>query len=217
VEYNTPKKMSAAQGLTLKPVRLADLAAAAVAVAAVPKTKYLRPSERAATGPEPLTAAELSSTKLFPSLGLSAAVAAAAPLSFKKNVEEGIKKAQKELEEGYRREQITDPWEMTVEEREQNGWEIFSLRPNPERRHAFIDRLVDRTVQVTEDGPLILTPEIVADPVKLKFYTQISNMDGSPVEREKEPDYSQKEPVISHDPQRLKQAAKQMWAFVGKK
>jgi hypothetical protein len=76
---------------------------------------------------------------------------------------------------------------------------------------------VDRTVQVTEDGPLILTPEIVADPVKLKFYTQISNMDGSPVEREKEPDYSQKEPVISHDPQRLKQAAKQMWAFVGKK
>jgi hypothetical protein len=207
--------MSAAQGLTLKPVRLADLAAAAVA--APKKSKYVPPSERAATGPEPLTAAELSSTKLFPTLGLTAAVAAAAPLSFKKNVEDGIKKAQKELEEGYRREQITDPWEMTAEEREQNGWEMLSLRPDAERRCTFIDNLVDRTVLVTEDGPLILTPEIVADPVKLKFYTQISNIDGSPIEREKEPDYSQKEPVINHDPQRLKQAAKQMWAFVGKK
>jgi hypothetical protein len=209
--------MSAAQGITLKPVRLADLAATAVAAAAVKKSKYVPPSERAAEGPAPLTAAELSSTKLFPSLGLAAAVAAAAPLSFKKNVEDGIKKAQQELEEGFRREQITDPWEMTEEERRQNGWEMLSLRPNLERRRAFIDGLVDRTVQVTEDGPLILTPEIVADPVKLKFYTQISNMDGSPVEREKEPDYSQKESAISHDPQRLKEAAKKMWAFVGKK
>ena len=209
--------MSAAQGITLKPVRLADLAATAVAAAAVaPKAKYMRPSERAAEGPTPLTAAELSSTKLFPSLGLAVAAAAAAPLSFKKNVEDGIKKAQLELEEGYRREQITDPWEMTAEEREQNGWAMFSLRPNLERRCTFIDGLVDRTVQVTEDGPLILTPEIVADPVKLKFYTQISNMDGSPVEREKEPDYSEKEPVINHDPQRLKEAAKKMWAFVGR-
>jgi hypothetical protein len=204
--------MSAAQGITLKPVRLADLAAAAPK-----KSKYVPPSERAAEGPAPLTAAELASTKLFPSLGLAAAAAAAAPLSFKKNVEEGIKKAQQELDEGFRREQITDPWEMTEEEREQNGWAMFSLRPNLERRSAFIDGLVDRTILVTEDGPLILTPEIVADPVKLKFYTQISNMDGSPIEREKEPDYSQKEPVISHDPQRLKEAAKQMWAFVGKK
>jgi len=209
--------MSAAQGITLKPVRLADLAATAVAAAAVKKSKYVPPSERAAEGPAPLTAAELASTKLFPTLGLAVAVAAAAPLSFKKNVEEGIKKAQQELEEGFRREQITDPWEMTEEERQQNGWEMLSLRPNLERRQAFIDSLADSTVHVTEDGPLILTPEIVADPVKLKFYTQISNMDGSPVEREKEPDYSQKESAISHDPQRLKEAAKKMWAFVGKK
>jgi len=207
--------MSAAQGIALKPVRLADLAATAVAAAAVKKSKYVPPSERAAEGPAPLTAAELSSTKLFPSLGLAAAVAAAAPLSFKKNVEDGIKKAQQELEEGFRREQITDPWEMTEEERRQNGWEMLSLRPNLERRRAFIDGLVDRTVQVTEDGPLILTPEIVADPVKLKFYTQIYNMDGSPIEREKEPSYEDK-PIV-YNPLSVKKAAERMWAFMGKK
>lgn len=205
------------QGIALKPVRLADiLAAPAPAVAPVPRgSKYVRPSERAKAAPEPLTAAELSSQSLFPTLGAATVVGVASQMSYKKNVEDGIKKAQKELEEGQRREQITDPSQMTAEELQKNGWATLSLRPSREWRQTFIESLEDRTMLVTEDGPLILTPEIVADPVKLKFYTQIYNMDGSPIEREKEPSYEEK-PIV-YNPLSVKRAAEKMWAFMGKK
>jgi hypothetical protein len=156
---------------------------------------------------------------MFPSLGTPAAAGspwdpAATLMSYKKNVEDGIKKAQQELEEGQRREQITDPWEMTAEELKKNGWATLSLRPSWAWRQTFIDSLEDKTMLVTEDGPLILTPEIVADPVKLKFYTQIFNMDGTPIEREKKPVYVEKS--ITHNPASVKKAAERMWAFVGK-
>jgi hypothetical protein len=200
------------QGIALKPVRLADIAAAAVAQAPT-ANKYVRPSDRAKTGPTPLTADELSSKTMFPTLGLTTKVAS--QMSYKKNVEDGIKKAQKDLEEGLRREQITDPSQMTAEELQKNGWANLSLIPNWERRQTFIDSLVDKNVLVTEDGPLILTPEIVADPVKLKFYTQIFNMDGTPIEREKETSYVEK--PITYNPMGVKKAAERMWAFVGKK
>jgi hypothetical protein len=199
------------QGIALKPVRLADIAAAAAKAPIA--SKYLRPSDRAKTGPTPLTADELSSKTMFPTLGITTTVAS--QMSYKKNVEDGIKKAQKDLEEGQRREQITDPSQMTAEELQKNGWVNLSLIPNWERRQTFIDGLVDKNVLVTEDGPLILTPEIVADPVKLKFYTQIFNMDGTPIERQKETSYVEK--PIMYNPMGVKKAAEKMWAFVGKK
>lgn len=208
------------QGVALKPVRLADMAAAVASATVAPASKYQRPSERVKTGPTPLTAAELSSQSMFPSLGTAAVAGApwdpaATPMSYKKNVEDGIKKAQEELEEGQRREQITDPAQMTAEELKKNGWTTLSLRPSWAWRQNFIESLEDKTMLVTEDGPLILTPEIVADPVKLKFYTQIFNMDGTPIEREKKPVYVEKS--ITHNPASVKRAAERMWAFVGKK
>ena len=205
-------------GIQLKPVRLADIVAAPVAAAPDVK-KYMRPSERAKAEPEPLTATELSSQKLFPTLGAAPVAGGpwdpSASMSYKNNVEDGIKRAQRELEEGQRREQITDPAQMTAEELERNGWATLSLRHSRAWRQAFIDSLEDKSILVTEDGPLILTPEIVEDPVKLKFYTQILNKDGTPIERVKEPVYVEK-PII-YDPASVRRAAERMWAFVGKK
>jgi len=208
------------QGIALKPVRLAD-----ILVAAEPpvEKKYLRPSERAKNGPTPLTAVELASDMLFPSLASPTRRAVAgpawdpvAPMSYKKNVEEGIKRVQQEMEEGQRREQITDPCQMTEEELQQNGWATLSLRTSPEWRRGFIERNEEKGVLVTEDGPLILTPEIVANPAKLKYYTQVTNSDGTPIEREKEQDFTEKV-APTHNPSSVRRAAERMWAFVGKK
>jgi hypothetical protein len=126
------------QGIALTPVKGSSLLSTTPA-AAVPVGRYLPPSARPKKGIEPatLTADEINSDKLFPTLGNSISRGASWPQirerlaqpaqTLSEKVKEGIERAEKEAEEGYRREQETNPWKMDEDQLERNGWVKLKL------------------------------------------------------------------------------------------
>lgn len=216
-----PKMSKPCQGIAIVPMKVSEMVSKVTApvpiVAAV--GRYVPPSARKPGDPLPtLTAGEMASEKLFPTLGGGATWSQiqtrlkAPALSFKKNVQQGIERERLEAEEGVRRELITDPHLMTDEQLERNGWHTISLKNaknfNPGGR-------AEEPEAFNWDS-LILTPDMIHDPAKLAFYTECTNMDGTPIERKKAAVNAFAED-ISYDEARLQRAKDRMWAFVGKR
>ena len=189
------------QGTELAPIKLSTIVTA--------PSKYVLPSARKETAV--LSAKEMSSEVLFPTLGAVEKKAWAPALSFKKNVEVGIERTKTEVEEGVRREQITDPYEMTRDELEKNGWHTMSLKPDLQQFDAKIR--IHPEAYTAETDPFLLTPDLVKNESVLRSCTELINADGTPIERDKKV----KESQIYYNPESVKRATQKMWAFAGKK
>jgi hypothetical protein len=87
---------------------------------------------------------DYASEELFPSLSAMKPVTAGASwsqirnrltarteLNFKQTAESCIQREKEEREEGIRRELVTDPLEMTAEQRATNGWYALQVRSRP--------------------------------------------------------------------------------------
>ena len=118
--------------------------------APVTPSRYVPPSKRAEE-PATLSTTDMKSDKLFPTLApmkptmngaswgqirarLATPTKPEQPpqLDFKRTIEASIQRMDKEQEEGKRRENITNPVEMTPAQLEQNGWTSLKLAPpNP--------------------------------------------------------------------------------------
>ena len=218
------------EGIALKPLKPSEFSVPIV----LPNNRYIVPSARPVLQNVPLTASEIASEKLFPSLSPKNSTTTSwpqiqarlkgevEPLNFKKNVIMGIEREQKSLEENARREQITDPCEMTVDQLETNGWVSLSLKLKKDWVEGFLERNTDapnNPIVMTDWESMTLTPEIANDPVKMQFYVECTNMDGSPVEKEQlDIDYFARDSEkINYNPARLQRAIDRMWAFVGKR
>ena len=157
-------------GIRIAPMKMVPLPKAAGA-AAVPKASYVPPSRRTEVEKEvakTLTADELQSKELFPTLApmkpattgaswgqlrnrLASPETPPATKNFKATLEERIKREVREVEEGIRLENITDPLEMPPQIRLQNGWETIQMPTTLQWHQSYADRLAARPCISDED------------------------------------------------------------------
>jgi hypothetical protein len=137
-------------------------------------------------------------------------------MNFSLVVEEQIKREKLELEEGIRRDAITDPKEMSIEQRNAHGWATLRTPPN--------------FLEFNQRATKILTEEDYYDAGN-SFDTQWQrgmpvecvHLGGAPIEREKNIDYFAKfstdtptiySPIVESS---VKAARAKAFAFFGKK
>jgi hypothetical protein len=116
------------------------------------KAGYVPPSRRVEDkSQKPLTAEQLDSQTNFPSLSMGSPMTKAASWgqlrsrllpeaqeSMKAAIEESLKRNEAALEEAQSREAITDPFLMTREKAQREGWEVLRLKP--EDRRAWFNK-----------------------------------------------------------------------------
>jgi len=139
--------MKPCNGITVNPVKGALLASAASPASPTPaQARYAPPSKRKEE-PKTLSKDEIDSDVVFPSLSpmkpmtsgatwaqlqtrLSSNTFSESPkadMNFMRVIDERLKREKAELEEGIRREAITEPSQMTMEQRTTNGWATLPL------------------------------------------------------------------------------------------
>ena len=101
--------------------------------------------------------------------------------SFKRRIELRIEREEKELAEGIRQEQVTDPLEMTPEQLAANGWHVLT---RPEKFTELPEILEEnlynaRTPWTTLGIPL----DVMNNPSKAVQFVECVYHDGTPVER----------------------------------
>lgn len=165
-----------------------------------PSKKYVRPSER------PINV-DLTSQASFPALNPMRLAEGASwsqirsrltDDTFKRRVELRIEREEKELAEGIRQEQVTDPLEMTPAQLAAHGWHVLR-RPEVFSEPVEIleeDLYNARTPWTTLGIPL----DIMNNPSKAVQFVECVYQDGTPVEREAYIDIFDKEitPIVNY-------------------
>ena len=153
-----------------------------------PASRYVAPWMRKSAPKEEknsLTADELASTEMFPSLkpmspGTSTGATwsqistrLAQPISMKAAVEEAMERERLAVEEGIRQEQETDPSKMTDAQLEANGWVRLTIPKTREEWKARMEKAAALAPPPEEPssewGPSPFTEEAMNNP---DLYTQ---------------------------------------------
>jgi len=163
------------------------------------KKKYVPPSER------PI---DLTSQTSFPALSPMRHSEGASwsqirsrltdEATFKRRIEIRIEREEKELAEGIRQEQVTDPLEMTPEQLATNGWHVLR---RPETFTEPIEFPEDYLYNARTPWSTVGIPiEIMNNPSKAVQFVECVHLDGTPVERQVYVDLFQKEiiPVVNY-------------------
>jgi superfamily I DNA/RNA helicase len=148
------------EGTILTPMKGADLIKQQTTEAAKTDSRYLPPWMRKAVLDEKkkngLTAEEVASTELFPTLKpmqpctntnatwSQIGSRLAQPISLKKVVEDSIEREQKLIEEGIRQQQETDPFKMTEQQLEERGWKRIRALKNREDFRRVVNNIHER-------------------------------------------------------------------------
>jgi len=233
---------------------------ASAAASAPVVQRYMAPSMRAAVAKvATLSSDDISSDVLFPSLApMKPATAGASwgqlrarlssrnqfavldeddapplpqqPMNFKGVMEERIARDREEQADAERRENITDPVEMSIEQRRANGWSTLFIPRDPIDFVAYNDRIASRLVLDEDDyfnakttwTTAGFTEEQMTDPRKFPTHADCVHLGGAPIERSNkpEPDFFAKQgsdarfPTSSDSSE--KRAKKALFSFVGK-
>lgn len=150
--------MKPCHGIVLNPIKGSILAQNAAAIAQKPMVSRYAPPSKRKEEVKSLTKDEISSDILFPSLAPMKPMTSGASwsqlqnrltsnpfhalsedspspkspkLNFMRVIDERMKREKAEAEEGVRREAITEPSQMTMEQREANGWSSLRLPGTP--------------------------------------------------------------------------------------
>ena len=148
------------EGTILTPMKGADLIKQQNTETIKTDSRYLPPWMRKAASDEKkkngLTAEEIASNELFPTLKpmqpctntnatwSQIGSRLAQPISLKKVVEDSIERERKQIEEGIRREQETDPFKMTEQQLENRGWKRIQALKNREDFRRVVNNIHER-------------------------------------------------------------------------
>ena len=233
------------EGIRLAPMKMVPVPVTGKPAVVVPKSSYVPPSKRTEVEKEvkTLSKEDLSSKDMFPTLApmkptttgaswgqLRNRLAAPVPQvekNFKATLEDRIERERKEVEEGVRLENLTDPLEMPPHILEQNGWATIRMPPatSPLAWHdSYMGRLSNRPY-ISEDDWFNARTEwtrmgISEDPPHCVY------VGGDPYERtpSEEPDYFAKAAFSDEhatltpiQPESERRARNNLLNFVGKK
>jgi hypothetical protein len=122
----------------LAPIKMGSLVPAATGTpATAKKMSYVPPSKRAEKKPELPTTLDFGDAQFPGMVSKTAAVKVTNALDFKKTVNDCIEREKlDELERN--KEKESDPWKMTIEEREAAGWVTLPM-PRERLRELFAD------------------------------------------------------------------------------
>jgi hypothetical protein len=176
------------EGIKLAPVKWSELVKkepvplplAAVPAPAAPPSKYVPPSQRSteAKKEKELTAGDLDSAKLFPSLQNSATnvLPPMLPMTsgaswtqirnrieggMKEHIVEKIEEQKQSLEEKIRIENEEDPYKMTVAQREARGWKTLYLSGKSRPINIVDGYFFTEEVPLWDGCPFSAPPEIL--------------------------------------------------------
>jgi hypothetical protein len=168
------------EGVMLKPVKWSELVKKEPVAAPIVATtsKYVPPSMRAeeAKKEKELTAGDLESAKLFPSLScipttplppMLPTMPGASWSQIRNRIEGGMKEhivgkleAQKQtVEEQIRIENEGDPFQMSAEQRQKNGWETLKMCTSPREFFVVDGYYFTEEVPLWDGCPFTAPPE----------------------------------------------------------
>ena len=200
-------------GIKLAPVKGSELMnAAAAAPATAPTSRYVPPARRSPQDikAEPLKAIDARSEADFPTLGGTATPKKAWGVKPSANMKEVVNLAIEKQAAGIVAKEETDPFKMTEEQLEAEGWVRL-----PFHREA-VEEPLPETPQQQEDHSSWTTfgipREVMEDPDKMMKFVKCVYADGTPIERKKVA-----EPIIQpmfFNLSSLERAQKKMRMFV---
>jgi len=177
-------------GIKLAPVKGSQLMNTAAAAAPAPASRYVPPARRSPQDvkAEPLKAIDARSETDFPTLGGAPPAKKAWGTKPPANMKEVVNLAIEKQAAGIVAKEETDPFKMTEEQLEAEGW--VSL---PFYREAMEEPLPE-TPEQQEDHSSWTTfgipREVMEDPDKMMKFVQCVYADGTPIERKKWPSLS---------------------------
>lgn len=173
-------------GIKLAPVKGSELMnAAAAAPAPAPTSRYVPPARRSPQDvkAEPLKAIDARSEADFPTLGAAPPAKKAWGAKPSVNMKEVVNLAIEKQAAGIVAKEETDPFKMTEEQLEAEGWVRL-----PFHREA-VEEPLPETPQKQEDHSSWTTfgipREVMEDPDKMMKFVQCVYADGTPIERKK--------------------------------
>jgi len=175
-----------------------------------------------------LTSPKVSPTNQFAALDIAEDTPTKPEMKFKEIMEARIEREREEQQEGIRRDNTTDPKEMTIPQREAHGWKTLIAHPRSQQLCESYNshNAVDFTDMASWTTPCI-PQEAMNDPRKFLSHIRCVNQDGSPLQRIEvtEPDYfalheTKDEPTVIYTPisqKSEKNARKNLLSFISKR